>query len=65
MDGALSCLEPEAIERRLEGESMRDERAREEETTEDVTEDCVTDDSLEYVKSLPPIVAALHRSMSL
>ena len=44
---------------------MRDERVREEETTEDVTEDCVTDDSLLYVKSLPPIVPALHRSMSL
>jgi hypothetical protein len=37
----------------------------EEETTEDVTEDCMADDSLLYMKSLPPIVAALHRSMSL
>ena len=45
---------------------MREEGVREEETTEDaVTEDCVTDDSLLYVKSLPPIVAVLHRSISL
>jgi len=45
---------------------MREERVREVETTEDeVTEDCVIDDPLLYVKSLPPMVAVLHRSMSL
>lgn len=64
-DGTYSCLEPEAAERRLEP-SMREERVREEETKEDdATEDTVTEDSLLYVKSLPPTVAVLHRSISL
>jgi hypothetical protein len=45
---------------------MREERVREEETKEDdATEDTVTEDSLLYVKSLPPTVAVLHRSISL
>lgn len=45
---------------------MREERVREEETTDEVvTEDCVMEDVLLYEKSLPPMVVALHRSMSL
>ncbi len=42
------------------------EQVREEETTgEVVTEDCEMDDVLLKVKSLPPMVVALHRSISL
>lgn len=44
---------------------MRDERVREETKEDDATEDTVTEDSLLYVKSLPPTVAVLQRSMSL
>jgi hypothetical protein len=46
--------------------SRREERVREVEKTDDeVMVDCVMDDPLLYVKSLPLMVAVLHRSMSL
>jgi hypothetical protein len=66
-EAPLSCVLPPPREVEYVRVLQRDEWVREleEETTEDVTEDCMTDDSLLYVKSLPTIVAALHRLMSL
>jgi len=45
-EGAFSCLDADAVERRL-GAWMREERVREEETTDEVVmEDCKMDDVL-------------------